>query len=667
MSRIVSASAQAPRDPAHKLTDLAALQAIAQAAVDVELFTIPLYMTSLYSITGRHEINSQNSTLYKGRIWPGAAPVAKPSNANEIAFNILFSIFVEEMLHLQMAGNMATAVGVAPSFTSTALQTASHGWHCYGPDQTTIPRIIDLKDTTNEDVRVNVGPLDGPRVELFLAIEQPKEVAEAAIKPDRRKDYFPKAPFANWTPQQPLPMFGTIAWMYQCYFDYLHVTYSDGTTLWEAAFNPASIQNDHFNGKVEQYPRFKLALSSSDPAVALQEMETMMDAITDQGEGSVLERDPHLLQAVQPMYRASLDAMKQLYPSFDDSGAPLPDSADANARHDSDGDDHYERLQAIQKLLPDVATWATAGKTGKWTASDYEAPDYDGSNPHNLPEPADLANAMNAIADEGCLDTNYVLLSQAVVGTIAGVTTVLNDYWSKPKVTFPGPAMGGTGDRMAIAWAAMGRCPDLSLGLDPLPDGVLHHACQGLDYLTDGNNSCAPVGVFHSCIGSNACHAQGGCGFVQSVEGGGSCSSSPVPKGDSPSGGRASPLLCGAPKPSGCGAPKPGGGCGAPTVYSAPGDNKCQSFGGCAVPISASQLYPALKDGSTEGAMQVFDFVMKGGAWTSEPIDRILFKEGDKVDDIAFQAFDLVMKHRGKPAPARPAPSLVRLVFPPST
>src|ERR1700744_664064 len=63
MARTLSASAQAPRPASDKYTDLAALKAIAQAAIDVELFTIPLYMTSLYSIEGMHEINSGGNAL----------------------------------------------------------------------------------------------------------------------------------------------------------------------------------------------------------------------------------------------------------------------------------------------------------------------------------------------------------------------------------------------------------------------------------------------------------------------------------------------------------------------------------------------------------------------------------------------------------------------------
>ena len=64
------------RDPKFKAADISCIQAIAQAAINVELFTIPLYMTSLYSIQGLHQINSENSDLYKGRWWPGMGPTA---------------------------------------------------------------------------------------------------------------------------------------------------------------------------------------------------------------------------------------------------------------------------------------------------------------------------------------------------------------------------------------------------------------------------------------------------------------------------------------------------------------------------------------------------------------------------------------------------------------
>src|SRR4051812_42611214 len=80
-------------------TDKSALYAIAQAAVNVELFTIPLYMTSLYSLHGTHQITGAND-FYKGRLWPGMATTVNADTPNKKAFNGIFSVFIAEMLHL---------------------------------------------------------------------------------------------------------------------------------------------------------------------------------------------------------------------------------------------------------------------------------------------------------------------------------------------------------------------------------------------------------------------------------------------------------------------------------------------------------------------------------------------------------------------------------------
>src|SRR5690349_23893944 len=89
------------RDPANKDVDKSALQAIAQATINVELFTIPLYMVSMYSIQGMHQITSKGNDFYQGRLWPGAAPSRDPKqDENGQAFNHFFSVFIDEMLHL---------------------------------------------------------------------------------------------------------------------------------------------------------------------------------------------------------------------------------------------------------------------------------------------------------------------------------------------------------------------------------------------------------------------------------------------------------------------------------------------------------------------------------------------------------------------------------------
>ncbi len=738
MARAVSLSAQAPRDPSMKPTDIAAVRQIAQAAVEVELFTIPLYMTSLYSIYGNHEINSAGNSLYKGWIWPGPAPTAEPSGQyaeNQRAFNILYSVFIEEMLHLQLAANMASAIGQAPKFTGPPLQTLNNGWTCYGPHLTIIPHIVDLMDTTQSHVKVNVGALDAERVELFLIIEQPDADARAMILPGKEGKYFPKAPFDNWQIGQPLPLFGTIGHMYQCYYDYLHVKYSDGTTLWDAILTQDAIQQDYFNrfastSQLGPQYGFDLQLNTKDSAGAFTHMCNMMDAITDQGEGSVLDHAPDtgMVMAVEPQFQAIRPNLEKIYPSYDSNGNLLPASAQANARCDTDANDHYERFGLIQKMLPSIVTCDMAGKVGNWTAADFVAPPAAGDpaptpgapvpNPYNLPSQQDLADAWNQVKQDET--TYYPTLCTAVVGAIAGMTNVLDNYWGSSGVSFPSPAMGGTGDRMATIWASLGKAPDLSVGITPLQPGTLGHSCQGLDYNKNGANTCADPNTYHSCISSNNCHAEGGCGFVNDGTGH-SCGGSSTcgaqvglqatqPNSDRASAGTSANLcgaptppseatppaqaaaggtcgappqppspLCGGPKPPPpgplCGGPKPPSpGCGAPKIYASPGDNKCKGFGGCAVPISASQLYPkpTPNDPGSEWLMSVYDFVPASGTsgyngWTSEQIGTLTYKEGDKVEDIAYQAFSMVMKHRNVDPPTQQVPNVLRLVFPPST
>ena len=86
-----------------------------------------------------------------------------------------------------------------------------------------IPHIIDLRDTMHlQQPRSSTSVLTAEQLNLFLAIEQPDEDARKDIDPDKVSKYFPTAPFAGWQVEtDPLPMFGTIGWMYECYYDYL--------------------------------------------------------------------------------------------------------------------------------------------------------------------------------------------------------------------------------------------------------------------------------------------------------------------------------------------------------------------------------------------------------------------------------------------------------------
>ena len=108
--------------------------------------------------------------------------------------------------------------------------------------------------------------------------------------------------------------------------------------------------------------------------------------------------------------------------------------------------------------------------------------------------------------------------------------------------------------------------------------------------------------------------------------------------------------LCGGPKPPG---PTPD----SPTLYSAPGDNKCSQLGGCAVPISASQLFPEA------GMMQAYNLF----SGTPKQIGTLPFNVGDSVYDIAWQAYTLALQDQGVPLPQKPVASTLRVALPPST
>jgi hypothetical protein len=659
------------RPATNKTTDQAALQAIAQAAIDVELFTLPLYMVSMYSIQGMHQITSKGNDFYRGRLWPGASPARDPaSSANAAAFNHFFSVFIDEMLHLQLASNIAKALGVMPSYNSKGLVDGSYGWVCYGPDNTVLPHILDFQDTIEgyNDIKVKLDALTVEQNRLFLAIEENEEDAKKIIDPDKVGKYFPSAPFENWQVGDDLPMFGTIGWMYKCLWQYMEIVYDDGTSLFENVFNRGTLERDLFNASSSyhkpEYPRMP-TMASGEISVpsAMENILNMINAITDQGEGAGvaewIRRMRGLLQyaPVEGQFRPDEEALNFDYPNYTDTGVQNDPSGNKVARSQNGGLDHHDRFLAIDALLKagGVVTWDQWHAAGnKWTAEmlmtneqDYKA------NTWNLPPAEDIAAALNNLkADEA----NYKVFSQAAAGSIAGITRVLGGFWTAETTGFPSPSMYGSGDRVSICWAVFGRYPDITAGIAAKTPGELYHACQGLELSGTRGDTCAQVEVFHSCRGSNTCKAEGGCGFVQVQGQSALCGHKVLLDHLNPT----RPLQ-GQVQATG-------------KLYSAPSDNKCASFGGCAVPISASQLYPVPDSTHPDekvGWMDLFDFVGQ----TAQPEEikdgmrKVLqrFEVGERVYDIAWEAYVKVLTHRKQPIPDKPKDSELRLAFPPST
>lgn len=681
------------RDPQYRETDKAALQAIAQAAVDVELFTLPLYMVSMYSIQGMHQITSKENNFYQGRLWPGSSPARQPgSSPNEQAFNHLFSVFVDEMLHLQLASNIAKALGVMPSFNDPALVNDDYGWVCYGPDKTLLPHILDFDDTLGDSqkIRVKLDALTCEQNQLFLAIEQNDEDAKKMIDPDKVGKYFPSVPFDGWTPDKPLPLFGTIGAMYKCLWQYIEIEYTDGVGLFEYVFNRGTLERDLFNAESSyhkpEYPGMP-TIASGEITVpdALENILNMINAITDQGEGSGVANEIRRARGrargllgyapVEGQFRPDAEALDFDYPNYTDTGEPDNPSGQKTARVDNGGLDHHDRFLKIDELLSagGVVTWDqwhAAGNT--WTADMLKTNEEDyKANTHNLPTADDIAAALNNLKvedDKAAVipGQNYKVFSQAAAGSIAGITRILGGFWTNETTGFPMPSMYGSGDRVSICWAVFGKYPDLTGGIAPKTPGQLYHACQGLD-LNAGGNSCAQVEVFHSCRGSNGCKAEGGCGFVQVQGQSHMCGMKVVLDHEQPT--RPMPVQA---RSQSSGPPQAGSS--TKPLYSAPSDNMCASFGGCAIPISASQLYPPPAPKEEVAFMELYDFVGQ----TAEPVlitnkmgQKVLqrYEVGDRVFDIAWDAYIKVLKHRNPdaPEPEKPKDSDLRLAFPPST
>jgi hypothetical protein len=656
------------RAPENKDLDKAALQALAQAAINVELFTIPLYMISMYSIQGMHQITSSKNDFYQGRLWPGAAPSRAPesdpaTSTNALAFNHFFSVFIDEMLHLELASNIAKALGVMPTYNSPMLQDKNFGWTCYA-DTTVLPHILDFQDTIAPytNIKVKLDALTLAQNQLFLAIEENEDDARSIIDPDKIGNYFPSVPFKNWTTDNTevnLPMFGTIGWMYKCLWQYMEIEYTDGTNLFEYAFNRGTLERDLFNVSNSyhkaEYPKMPtMAAGEINSQNAMENILNMVNAITDQGEGAgvaewIRQMRGQLEYApVEGEFQPDEAALNFNYPNYTDTGTQNNPSGNTVARSKNGGLDHHDRFLKIDELLKTgkVVTWNQWHESGnKWTAELLKTTGYD-LNKWPLPPAEDIAAALNNLKG---VSGNYDIFSQVAAGSIAGITRVLSGFWTNEKTSFPSPSMYGSGDRVSICWAVFGQFPDITKGITEKTVGTLYHACQALDLDASGN-SCAPVAVFHSCRGSNACKAEGGCGFVQVV-------------GETK-------ILCGSkvlkenlmPVQALQGILK---------FYSAPSDNACAGSGGCAIPISASQLYPlpdSSKPDEKTGKMELYDFVGE----TSEPEklpDDLTYSMGDKVYDIAWNAYIEVLKHRKtNPLPEKPSvDSDLRLAFPPST
>ena len=201
-----------------------------QHAVDVEFWTIPLYLTALYSIKG----------------LKGLQPSAYPDAAK-----LVQSVAIQEMLHLELICNICNALGYAPRFHPPRYREA-HSIPFIHPRQEALPKHL-------HGYQCEPGALDENRLKLFCAIELPQAPRE--IRWEEESSY------------------SSIAMMY--------AALREGVALqWDASYVGAARNTRQKTSFKEYHARsgrhhgFSQTVHSPDDALRA------MDAIVEQGEGA---------------------------------------------------------------------------------------------------------------------------------------------------------------------------------------------------------------------------------------------------------------------------------------------------------------------------------------------------------------------------------------------
>ena len=531
------------RSTSHYPEDKQNLLRTAQSAAEVELFTIPLYMTALYSIQGTYPSPADSQDL-----WPGRNANPNDTSPSQIAFNLIYSVFIQEMFHLQLAGNLLSAMGAEYCLAQAMLPPKYDNPHV-------IPCVGDLRVIPGyEDVTVALGPLDLDRIKLFLAIETPDWDA-APIQDAPTVPY----PTGFWEKvDSGAAGFGTIGHLYNCYKEYMNIEYDDGESLFEKVYKEAHasdskcLQLNVFEytttskGKTEETSEYEITVTlegewKPGKNGTMETAMTMIDAIVEQGEGTSQTKS----DVVPTRYVPSEKAMAK---------SPNSSSNAAAVRWLFDQHSHYSRFEEVGRDLDQIETWpdwwAARGGFYAWTGEDLLVAPLIASDTERA-FATQRANALNEVSTAGQLNE---ALNQSFTSLMLAITASWNDG-----ATFPFPAMAALGTRVSAIWAANGVPQFLESKSSPVPKGS-GHACQGMDPEQAAENSCN-LGDIHTCQASNSCEYQGGCGW---------------PKHD------------------------------APTTNGYADINGCQGQGGCGAPIPVAQTMHG--EGTIKVGTETVDF-----------------------------------------------------------
>lgn len=490
--------------------DADVLRSLITTATGVELYTIPLYMASLYSIRGFATPDPD------GVVWPGLGITApsQSNSPNERAYNAIFTVYIQEMFHLQLAGNIAAAVGCPPNL-SEIYSGLYHTDNAYG-GSTSIPCVGEISEIPNdhdpyrEELRATgaaavtskFGPMDRNQALLFLAIETPNVDAK-------------EGPTFPLDKEKLAAGFKSIGHLYAMIKTYAGLKYTDGSTLWNFVYDRNAYQIDQFtvNGDEIYGDHGKLHVTFKNPdgpgnvdaATAFDWLDAMIAAIIEQGEGADEGESATVPVEYQP----------------DKAVLAKNGRTDAEVRATWDEFSHFKRFEDVYAEVKsgDITTWplrADWTPDDKWTWEKFWT--------KKTPPSPELKTALEARAAAYNSDDVIGQLNGLLNAAFSSLLDAISNNW-KCGIAFSIPAMSALASRVKALWAAGGQPEFLPVVAPTIADP---HACQGLntcagqsqprttDKTTAAGDSACAMAVGHVCVGQNSCASQGGCGYPKS-------------------------------------------------------------------------------------------------------------------------------------------------------
>lgn len=427
-----------------------------QAIIEVELFTIPLYLTASNSL--------RSST-----------PSGDPAWALQ---TLATSVAVQEMYHLQQACNITNAFNVPPIIPKLAIPAGQ---------KILVPHL----DPGNQQFYVQLGNLPDT-IKAMIEIETPDESGQ--------------------------PVTPNVEVTYQSIGDLYNATMQLLSEYWATFENVPAQLDPHFtpNHKQVGYGAFPSRFRFNEIAKRTDVMQSV-NAITDQGEG----------HTVAPA--ASSNSYAFQYGSDGKVAEPYQGSQ-SDRFYTQDLYTHYYRFLEIQKGL---------GPTPQ--AAFYQG------NGDVSPDLPSWAAPLQTIQDALTTIWSY-LLDILQAGFTAGNLPENNP--TQPKLPGFNSAMVSFKYLLPMIWQ-YGACPsflyregvtaqDVQDAMDAVDPWCLFHwdattaqlrvdhpdqlnTCQGLNDCAGlgwgglgtqaADGACATADT-HTCVGSNACNRQGGCGFL---------------------------------------------------------------------------------------------------------------------------------------------------------